>query len=94
MEDHSISVYQAICATYIVENILYIATVKASTNMYKTTSPYDVIFTKSDASTNYEQVDKLTREINIHYRACIGSLIYSLYTRVDLSSVVQKLETF
>ena len=37
---------------------------------------------------------KLTREYNIHYRACIGSLIYLLSTRVDLSCVVHKLAKF
>ena len=36
----------------------------------------------------------MTREYNIHYRACIGSLIYLLSTRVDLSFAVHKLERF
>ena len=53
-----------------------------------------MIFTKSDASTSDEKVDKLTREFNIHYRACIGSLIYLLSTRMDLSFAVHKLENF
>ena len=35
-----------------------------------------MIFTKDDAYTSDEQIDKLTRELNIHYRDCIGSLIY------------------
>ena len=43
-------------------------------------------------ATSYEQVEKLTREYNIHYRACIGSLIYILSTRVDLNFAVHKLE--
>ena len=50
-----------------------------------------MIFTKYDASTNDEKVEKLTREYNIHYRACIESLIYLLYTIVDLSCAVHKL---
>ena len=53
-----------------------------------------MIFTKEDVSTSDEQVEKLTREYNIHYRACIGSLIYILSTRVDLSFTVQKLANF
>ena len=53
-----------------------------------------MIFTKEDASTSDEQIEKLTREYNIHYRACIGSLIYLLSTRVDLSFAVHKLEKF
>ena len=53
-----------------------------------------MIFTKEDVSTSYEQVEKLTKEYNIHYRACIGSLIYLLSTRVDLSFAVQKLAKF
>ena len=33
-------------------------------------------------------------EYNIHYRACIGSLIYLFSTRVDLSFAVHKLAKF
>ena len=53
-----------------------------------------MIFTKENVSTSDEQVEKLTREYNIHYRACIGSLIYLLSTRVDLSFAVHKLSKF
>ena len=66
---------QARYATYIVEKYLDTATVKVSTKFYKTTFPADIVFTKEDVSTSDEQVDNLTREYNIHYRACIGSLI-------------------
>ena len=51
-------------------------------------------FAKDDTSTSYEQVDKLNREFNIHYRACIGSLSYLLSIRVDLTFSVHKLEKF
>ena len=61
---------------------------------YKITLPADMIFKKQDASTSDEQVEKLTREFNIHYRACIGLLIYLLSTRVDLSFEVHKLAKF
>ena len=37
------------------------STFKTSTKFYKTTFPSDMIFTKDDASTSDEQVDKLTR---------------------------------
>ena len=53
-----------------------------------------MIFTKEDVSTSDEQVEKLTREYNIHYRAWIGSLIYLLSTTVDLSFAVHNLEKF
>ena len=53
-----------------------------------------MIFTKEDVSTSDEQVDKLTREYNIHYIACIGSFIYLLSTRLDLIFAVHKLEKF
>ena len=53
-----------------------------------------MIFTKEDVSTSDEQVEKLTREYNTHYRACIGSFIYLLATRVDLSFAVHKLGKF
>ena len=53
-----------------------------------------MIFTKTDTSTSDEQVEKLTREFNIHYRACISSLIYFLSTIVDIRFSVHKLATF
>ena len=75
MKDFSISVDQDRYATSIVAKYLNTAIVKASTNIYKTTLSYDMIFTKYDTSTSDEQVEKLTREFNINYRDCIGSLI-------------------
>ena len=53
-----------------------------------------MIFTKADVSTSDEQVESLTREYKIHYRACIGYLVYLLSTRVDLSFAVHKLAKF
>ena len=53
-----------------------------------------MIFTKKDVSSSDEQVEKLTREYNIHYRYCIGSLIYLLFTRVYLSVAVHKQSKF
>ena len=50
-----------------------------------------MIFNKADASTSDDQVEKLTKELNIHYRYCIGSSSYLLSTRVDLSFSVHKL---
>ena len=91
---HSISVDQDRYATSIVEKYVYIATVKVSTKFYNTAFPADMIFTKEYVSTSDEQVEKLTREYNIHYRACIGSLIYLLSTRVNLSFAVHKLAKF
>ena len=76
MKDHYISVYQARYATYIVEKYLDTVTVKTSAKFYKTTYPYDMIFTKSYAAISDEKFGKLTRELNTHYRYCIGSLIY------------------
>ena len=46
LKDHSISVDQARYATSIVEKYLDTATVKVSTEFYKTTFPADMIFTK------------------------------------------------
>ena len=67
---------------------------KVSNKFYKTTLPSDMIFTKEDVSTSDEQVERLAREYNIYYRACIGSLIYLLSTRVELSFAVHKLAKF
>ena len=72
MSNHYIFVDQDICDTSIVAKYLDTATVKASTNFYKTTFTSDMIFTKDDTSTSDEKVEKLTREFNIHYRDCIG----------------------
>ena len=85
---------QARYATSIVSKYLDTATVKSSNKFYKTALPSDMIFTKEDVSTSDEKVEILTREYNIHYRACIGSLIYLLSTRVDLSFAVHNLEKF
>ena len=81
-------------ATSVVAKYLDTATVRVRNKFYKTTLPADMIFTKEDVSTCDEQIEKLTREYNIHYRACIGSLIYLISTRVDLSFVVHKLAKF
>ena len=72
MKDHSIYVDQARYSPYIVAKYLDTATVKTSTKFYKTNLPYDMIFAKYYASTSDEQVEKFTREFNIHYRSCIG----------------------
>ena len=94
MKDHSISVNQARYATSIVAKYLDNATVKESTNFYETTFPSGMIFAKADTSTSDEQVEKLTREYNIHYIAFIGSLIYLLSTKVELSFALHKLAKF
>ena len=46
LKDHSISVDQARYATSIVAKYLDTSTVKVSNKFYKTTLPYDMIFTK------------------------------------------------
>ena len=84
MKDNSISVDQYRYATSIVAKYLDTVTLEASKKFYKTTLPSGIIFTKDDTSNSDEQVEKLTREFNINYRACIGLLIYLLSTRVDL----------
>ena len=84
MQEHTISVDQDRYATSIVEKYLDTDTVKTSTKFYKTTLPSGIIFTKADESTSNEQVDKSTREFNIHYRACIYSMIYLLSTECTL----------
>ena len=66
-------------------------TVKTGNFFFNTNLLSDMIFTKDDVSTSDDQVEKLTREFNIQYRACIESLIYLLSTRVELSFAVQKL---
>ena len=62
---------QAIYDTSIVAKYLDTVKVKVSNKFYKITLTAEMIFTKEDVSTSDEQVEKLTREYNIHYRACI-----------------------
>ena len=64
MKDNYIYVDQSRYATCIVAKYLDTATVKSSTKFYKTNFSYDIIFTKYDAFSSDEQVDKLTREFN------------------------------
>ena len=60
---------QARYSTSVVAKYLDTATVKVSTKFYKKIFPAEMIFTKEGISTSDEQVEKLTREYNIHYRA-------------------------
>ena len=62
MKNHSIYVDQARYATSVVTKYLDTSIVKANTKFYKTTLPSYIIFTKADASTSEEKVEKLTRE--------------------------------
>ena len=94
MKDHSISLDHARYATSIVAKYLYTATFKTITKFYNKTLPSYMIFTRADASTSDEQVEKLTREINMKYRYCIGLLIYVLSKRGDFSFALHKLEKF
>ena len=91
MKDYSISLDQARYATTIVDKYLDNTTVKNSTKFYKTTVPFDIIFTKADTYTSDEQVDKVTRKLNSDYRACIVSLIYLLCTIIYLSFLLHVL---
>ena len=61
IKDHSISVDLARYATSVAAKYLDTTTVKVITKFYKTTLPAEIIFTKEDVSTSYEQVEKLTR---------------------------------
>ena len=80
IKDPSISIDQARYETSIVVKYLDTATVKASTKFYKIIFPSDMIFIKSDTYISDGQVEKCTREFNIHYISCIGSLVYLLST--------------
>ena len=75
LKDHSISVDQAIYATSVMAKYLDTATFNTRTKFYKTIFQSGMIFTKYNVSTSDEKVKKLTRELNIHYRYFIVSLI-------------------
>ena len=61
MKYHSISLDQAVYATYIVSKYLDTAAVKTSTKSYKNFFPSDMIFTKDDVSASDEKVENLNR---------------------------------
>ena len=52
LRDHSILVYQARYATYVVAKYLDTATIKENSKSHKTTLPYDIILTKEDDYTS------------------------------------------
>ena len=72
MNHHSISVYQARYVTYIVDKYLDTVTFKKSEKFYNRTLPFGMIFTKDYLSIIDYKFKKLIRELNIHYKACIG----------------------
>ena len=72
MKGHSISVDQARYDTSTLAKYLDTDTVNTSTKFYKTIFPSDTIITNADESSSDEQVEKFSREFNIHYKACIG----------------------
>ena len=94
MKYHSISVDQDRYVKFVVSNYLDTSTVNTGKKFHESTLPYGMIFTKDDASTSGEKVEKLTRKFNIHCRDCIGSFIYLLYTIVNFIFAVQMLEKF
>ena len=59
IKDHYISVYQAIYTNYIVSKYIDTATVNKSTKFYKTTFPYDMVFTKDNVSQQMYQSLKI-----------------------------------
>ena len=79
MKDYPISVYQNRYYTSIVAKYLDNYTVKKNKTLHKTNFTSDMIFTKADASTSYEQVEKWTRQFNIYYIVCIESFFFVIY---------------
>ena len=80
--------------TSIVEIYLETATIKENSKFHKTTLPHDMILTNEYSSISDEQVEVLSREYKIHYRACVESLICLLSTRMDFCFTVHKVEKF
>ena len=80
--------------TSVVAKYIYTAAIKENSNFNQTNLPHDMIFTKEDAYTRDEQVEVLSLYYIIHYRSCLGSLIYILSKIMDLCFAVQNLETF
>ena len=88
MKNHNISVYHDRYTTSIVTKYLDNPTVKTSNFFYNTTLWSDIIFTKDGVSTSDEKVEKLTREFNIYFIYCIGSMIYLFSKSVYFSFTV------
>ena len=92
--DFSVCADQSRYCLAIVNKYLNHATVPASEKRHDRFLPCDMTFTKKDASENDVQVKELMRKFNLHYRACIGALIYLTATRVDISFPVSKLAKY
>ena len=71
IKDSSISVNKDRYTTSILTNYLNTDIVKTNTKLYKTASPFKMVFTNDYVSTSDYKVEKLTRKFNIHYKACI-----------------------
>ena len=83
---------QAIYYTSVVSKYLDTVTIKENSMSHKNNLPHDTIFTKEDASVSDEQGEVLSRYYNIHYRACVVSLVYISSKKVDSCFAVHKLE--
>ena len=94
LKDHSIPVDQSRYTTSIVTKYLDTSAVKAGPRFYKTIFPYDMIFTKYDAYTSDEKVDKLNREYQYSLQSFYWIIYYLISTRVGLSFSVHKLANF
>ena len=94
LKDNSISVDKDRYATSVVVNYLDNSKIKENSKIHKTTLPYDIIFTKENASTSVEKMEVLSRYYNIHYRDCVESIIYLLFTIVDLCFALDNLDFF
>ena len=56
--------------------------------------PSEFVATKEDCSKNDKHILELSEEYRIDYLSAIGSLIYSLNTRLNLAFAVTKLAKF
>ena len=63
-------------------------------NKVSRTLPAEFIATKNDCSKNEKEVEQLSEEYRIDYPSAIGSLIYLLNTRPDLTFAVTKLAKY
>ena len=94
LNKHSASVDHSSYDTSVVEKYLETSTIKEKSKFHKTTLTHDMILAKEDNFTSDEKMEVLSTEYKIQYRSRVGSLIYLLYTIVNLCFTVHKLAKF
>ena len=93
-ENFDITIDQNHYAQSVLKRFLNAAKVKESRKFYNTPLPCDFIATSDLQAKDEKESEKIQKEYNIDYRACIGCLLYLSYTHPDIIFAVNKLAKY